>query len=33
VPGGLAIQVQSSIRDRRGMKIAANFPTVLTRQQ
>src|SRR5262249_46803277 len=33
MPGGLTMQVQSSIRDRRGMKIAANFSTVLRRQQ
>jgi len=32
-PGGLPMQVQSSIRDRRGVRIDANFPTVLRGQR
>jgi hypothetical protein len=32
-PGGLPMQVQSSIRDRRGVRIHANFPTVLRGQR
>jgi hypothetical protein len=31
--GGLPTQVQSSIRDRRGVQIVSNFPTVLKRQR